>query len=390
MQAGLYVELNLLCISILVVFFIKMRSNIYLKRKHRLMSYSAVMYILFFTCDFLWKLIDTGAIDVGNEFNYIINSMYFSISGFAAMFWVIYCSEVQNQNSSKSKLFWGIAAIPAVILLIMSVNSPFTEWIYYLDENGAYHRGNLYLCQIFIVFGYLVFSIVYSLYNSAKKENQPFRKLYSSCTTIPILVIAASTLQIWLPDYPLVPFGVTVGFTIMYLAILDSQVMVDKMTMLYNRNWFYENHIQKLQSSIDNRKSSIERILLIDIDGLRLINDSYGKDTGDDALIRLSKILEDLSRNSEINGYFRPIRFGDDEFIVLCEFFEEDHIESVMSFIESRIRILNASGKTPYKLSISMGHTEYAYDTATVVELMNLADQDMYRIKVQKQNNKEY
>lgn len=389
MHTGLYIELNILCILLLLIFYIKIEANVYLRRIHRLLSCSAIMYILFFSSDFLWKMIDSNIITASREINYIVNSFYFSISGFAALFWVMYCIHTQSHNTLKKRLIIGIISIPTIVLLIMSVNSPFTGWIFYLDEANNYHRGPFYFLQIVITLGYLIFAIIFSGISSAKKENLPYRRLYLTSMLVPVLVIASSISQIYYPDYPMLPASLTIGFSLMYLAIIDSQVLIDRMTTLYNRNWFYQHHLNLLntEGQEKNRTNIIEEIILIDIDGLRLINDAHGKDTGDDALIRLSNILMDIQRASQIPGYYRAVRFGDDEFVVLCEFADDNKVETVMNYIDMRLRVLNASGTVPYELSVSMGHTKYLHQTTTLAELMDFADQDMYKVKVRKQRD---
>lgn len=387
MHAGLYIEMNILCILLLIVFFAKIQANVYLKRIHKYLSYSAVMYILFFASDLIWKIIDSNIIEARIEINYIFNILYFSMSGIAAFFWVIYCIDTQRHNTIKKKLLVGIISIPAIILAVMSINSPFTGWIFYLDENANYHRGQFYFIQVTITLGYLFFAIIFSAISASKKDNLPYRNLYLTSMIVPLLVIIAGLLQVYFPDLPLVPGGVTIGFSIMYLSIIDSQVLIDRMTTLYNRNWFYQNHLRVMNNKSESRIKSdlIEEIILIDIDGLRLINDAYGKEMGDDALIRLSNILMDIQRISQIPGYFRAVRFGDDEFVVLCEFNDDNKVEVVMNYIDSRLRVMNASGDIPYSLSVSMGHTQYLHKTTTLAELMDFADQDMYKVKVRKQ-----
>jgi diguanylate cyclase (GGDEF)-like protein/PAS domain S-box-containing protein len=92
----------------------------------------------------------------------------------------------------------------------------------------------------------------------------------------------------------------------------ETSVMVDPMTGLPGRMLFMDRLSVALARS--GRRSSRVAVLLLDIDGFRLVNDSYGKATGDRLLAGVAE---------RIFGALRPgdtvARIGEDEFAILCD-----------------------------------------------------------------------
>lgn len=81
----------------------------------------------------------------------------------------------------------------------------------------------------------------------------------------------------------------------------------DQLTHLYNRR-FFEEEIKRL----DNPRHLPLGVIFADMNGLKLINDTFGHETGDRVLINVAQILKDFFRAGEIIA-----RVGGDEFIVL-------------------------------------------------------------------------
>ncbi|WP_301002399.1 GGDEF domain-containing protein [Capsulimonas corticalis] len=158
-----------------------------------------------------------------------------------------------------------------------------------------------------------------------------------------------------------------------------NQSVTDELTGLYNRR-----HITSVLLSEHRRAEryghSISMILL-DVDGFKIYNDTYGHPQGDVLLKRLSALLRENVRSVDIVG-----RWGGEEFIIVMP---ETTKEEAWRTAE-RLRIAVASAVFPghaddedaqvYK-TISLGVATFPNDTRDMQTLIAMADQALYRAK---------
>ncbi len=385
MIAGLYIEINILCSLILLIIFIKIQADVYMKHLHRFMSYSIILFILFFLSDALWALIDSGMIDVGIGVNYLVNVMYFVLSGVSAYFCFIYSYGILNKSISINNVLYGVLSIPAIILTVMAIYSPVNKWIFYLDEAGKYHRGSLYVIQILVTFGYLAVTAAISIYNGMNKDNIGRKGLYFSFASFLLFPTLAAIVQIFIPGYPTVPVGMTLAVIVTYLKVYDSMILMDPLTLIHNRNWLYSWNETYSNEDYPSEYDSIY-LLLIDIDSLAAINEKYTTEYGDKALKLLSLTLMNISRKTSINGYFQPCRYGDDEFILVSEVNDGKIMEDVLRYINEELQRVSALHSLPFTIEISTGCSLYDPKIDYIQDAIKAADEDMYKMKKLKRN----
>lgn len=113
-------------------------------------------------------------------------------------------------------------------------------------------------------------------------------------------------------------------------------------------------------------------ILLLDMDGLKIINDAYGHLVGSRALCRLANTL--LIHCREIDT---AARYGGDEFVLVLP---ETELEAAMQVALRISERLKSDGELP-KLSVSTGAAMYPADGGSLDELLSAADHALYREK---------
>lgn len=113
-------------------------------------------------------------------------------------------------------------------------------------------------------------------------------------------------------------------------------------------------------------------ILLLDMDGLKIINDAYGHLVGSRALCRLANTL--LIHCREIDT---AARYGGDEFVLVLP---ETELEAALQVAQRISERLKSDGELP-KLSVSTGAATYPADGASLDELLSAADHALYREK---------
>jgi diguanylate cyclase (GGDEF)-like protein len=116
-------------------------------------------------------------------------------------------------------------------------------------------------------------------------------------------------------------------------------------------------------------------VLLLDLDDLKTINDSYGHLVGSRAICRLADILRIHCRAVDTAA-----RYGGDEFALVLPESQEDEARRVAN----RIREVMANDDEPPRLSASIGISIYRGDGERIEKLLSEADQDLYAEKAKR------
>lgn len=164
---------------------------------------------------------------------------------------------------------------------------------------------------------------------------------------------------------------------------LQSLSIKDDLTGLYNRRGILSMVTQ--QYSIAKRIQKTLMLVYIDLDGMKQINDIYGHQEGDNALIDTADILKITFRETDIIA-----RIGGDEFAVFGMVMEDKGLNIVTSRINEKLERhlgeYTARSTKSYRLSLSNGiafadpEKPFSFDS-----MLSEADQNMY---LQKQKKK--
>ncbi len=148
----------------------------------------------------------------------------------------------------------------------------------------------------------------------------------------------------------------------------------DQLTGVYNRAYF-ENEMKRLNKS---REYPVT-IISIDVDGLKLINDSHGHEYGDKLLIQCVVLLQEALRKSDILA-----RYGGDEFVAFLPRTDYQTGKKIIDRIRDRIDKHNQTKQDQLPLSFSMGMAVAEDAEKDIASVFKEADDLMYLNKMKK------
>lgn len=161
------------------------------------------------------------------------------------------------------------------------------------------------------------------------------------------------------------------------LSELEEIASRDELTGLFNRRHFYS----MLRIELERAQMAKEplAILLIDIDGLKQINDEYGHSVGDVVIANVAAAISRHSRGTDVAA-----RLGGDEFgVVMASTDKRGAFTMAKRLWEELEQVpMYQQGLTEVMVGVSIGVSGYPWGGEDVGEMVQWADTDMYANKV--------
>jgi len=152
--------------------------------------------------------------------------------------------------------------------------------------------------------------------------------------------------------------------------ILREQAIRDGLTGLFN----HKKSLDLLEEEIKRAKrySNMLSVLMLDIDYFKKVNDNYGHQVGDDVLVKVSEIIQENIRETDIAG-----RYGGGEFLII---FPQTRCKDALNTAKRINKTLKQHVfKEGFSLTISAGLSEWQGENAA--QLIKKADELLYQAK---------
>ena len=261
---------------------------------------------------------------------------YFSKSiGYILRVTIIYLITLIAKRKKTEKLF--LYSLPLLFCICISIINlfPFGNGILFsCDDNNVFHRGPLGFTPHLMCLFYAIILLYYSFKNFNHNRYEPF--------VVIIIEVAAFTAMVVeiLYDFDFILSHVLVSSIIFYYFFLLTQVYKrDTLTSFFNRRCFY--------LTLDHQQHRSMILLSMDLNNLKLLNDTHGHAEGDKALITVSReMLRAFGRHAKL------YRTGGDEFMAIFRKRNISEVINLVSVFQDNLKKTNyqvACGFAPYK-----------------------------------------
>ena len=162
---------------------------------------------------------------------------------------------------------------------------------------------------------------------------------------------------------------------------LENMAMQDDLTQLFNRRYLFERLERELETARAFKRPL--SLMVIDLDGMKQVNDGYGHRVGDELLPAFGRFLLDATRASDV-----PARIGGDEFAIILPDTSDKSAMALKARLARKLAETDLlDGEVQVRVTASFGVSTFPMAGDSVDSLLQRADVDMYADKNMRKAN---
>jgi diguanylate cyclase (GGDEF)-like protein len=332
--------------------------------------------------------LDTAIIIVGGKpgafalvFHTALWSFYLFFCVVFCLMWAMFCTMRRGHKVKSYELL--LLCLPLVIYFGFLLLNLGHDILFTLSPVNVFVRGRFFHITSVCAYSYVAYSVM-QLWrhkkNMSKNEIGPYLLL-------PLLPMAAGIVALAVDaQVPIVWPSVTFALLAMQLFMLGEKANLDHLTGLYNRKYLDDYVEDMLQTSRVGYARSNRNFaaLMLDIDGFKMINDSFGHVEGDRAITASASLLKKSVRKGDFVA-----RYGGDEFLVILDQCSTNTPKRVIKRIRENLSRFNNNNTKPYQLEVSIGYKVFSdIEGLTAKDVFTSIDELMYENKQSKASGK--
>jgi diguanylate cyclase (GGDEF)-like protein len=337
------------------------------KRNIVINKYKNNIYIFLSLIIIILLLLEIATIlmELSSGNNLVIPHRIANIIGFSLCPVVPFILLLFNTKMGKGIFYNLFLALPLFLNASICVLSYKTGWIFFVDAQNEYTRGDLFLLPTIIGIFYFVLMVRAVIKNTLEYENNEKVILISICL-IPIMGII---IQILFKDILFIWGSVSISLLLYYIFLRELQFKYDVQTKLNNRSAFEKEMGRFLKDDKD------AAIVVVDINNLKSINDKYGHKVGDEIIYHAAKIIQ-----KSFSDIGRAFRIGGDEFCIICKETSRELVDSALTDLDRLLVTINQ--KSSIEIVLAYGYAFYIKnENESIYSTFTQADKAMYTHK---------
>lgn len=377
MQNALYVEISAIGIILLSIILITQRQTKAVSAAQR--SFNLLIYVLMvmLVVDACCWLIDGRQFRFARQLNYMLETIYYALHIFLPFSWVLYVEGTLSTDLRAARWRTNLASIPLILLLVaLAVNLKY-PFVFRIDAQNVYHRDFGFYIYGFLTYAYLIYGSIRSLIKAKGAAWVDDRRRYYTMAFFAVLPSLGGVIQLFFYGISLNWILASVSALLVYIDAQNRQISTDPLTSLNNRRELSKFLLREIGDR-DSAKGGTLSLVMMDVDGFKQINDTYGHFYGDGVLISVSEILKLSCKNTDAF----LARYGGDEFCIVLPVNSEVDAEEIIVRVEANVAEWNRTHAEREPIGLSIGFAVWdprldeSYET-----LLSRADARMYEVK---------
>lgn len=363
---------NMICLIIFGILLSHDLLNVDRQEKQRKFDNTLIAVMLYFISDSVWAAVVSGIIPATMTSVVIANLANYFIMAYISYTWLGYVmalGNMPNRNSRKMQcLILSPFAVSTVIMVLLFV---FNRQVMISDALEI--QPAVYLFLVLVPDIYIGIVLFVSITKALRERNLIEKRRHLYVGILPLLTIAGGMVQLnFAEDKPLFCFSCTILMLVFYINMMEDRISIDPLTGLNNKGQLIYYSMQKNNVHREGRETFV---IMLDANGFKMINDTYGHEEGDSALVIIANALKKAAKNVSMPLFLA--RYGGDEFIIIAHPVNEEEIREMVGKIRCEIESQCINQGKPYIISIGAGYDKLQRDEA-VEKCIQRADRKMY------------
>ncbi len=368
-----YIEANIVCAIVFGIILIHNRFNIDRQEKQIKFDHALMAFIFYFLMDSIWAAVVDGVLPKV-LYSYVSFLVYVAMAGII-FYWLDYVMAyelVEHRNRPFNRFAILFPFIVSTILLI--VNYIVAPQTLYNDTLQTLPLYTVYLSAVPDI--YMVAILFYAIRRARREENPSEKRKHIFIGTFPPMVSVVGLLGEMIdPHAPTFCYACLILMLVFYIQSIELRVSQDPLTQLNNRGQLERYCAQKANLYLEDRKTVVA---MMDIDKFKAINDTYGHEEGDKALLIVAGALKTVVKSHSMPTFL--CRYGGDEFILIAHPADVDEADQLIREVRSEIQ----KEVHEYPLSISAGYDVLNDGEDTILDCIRRADKKLYEDKAKR------
>ena len=321
--------------------------------------------------DIIWLLIDGRIFPGCYALNAVVNASFLGAGVCLGSMWYLYVLDTLHYRMTKRLI--AIVMAPDILFLVLNFLSIWTGWIFYINEQNRYIRGQLFWFQSIGAIAMLLFSLVHIIYCQIVGRKGVSKDSSRKLLGFYIIPVLGTIMALPYSGMPGTRTCAAVSVVLIYMNDMDQIILTDDLTGLNNRK-----NLRVIFEDYSKQHSAQKPLYLymMDLDDFKQINDQLGHSVGDQALVEAAHVI----RRQTAGIQAVVMRYGGDEFLVMGFFADDAGAQRYKEQMQKAFQNWNETHHEPYVLHASVGYSRYQ-PGQKLEEFINSADEMLYNDK---------
>ena len=377
MQRALYVVISSVGIILLSIILFTQRETkaaSAAQRRFNHLIYAAIVMLVVDAC--CW-LVDGQQFRFARELNVALQTVYFALHVILPYLWALYVEGALSTDLRAARRRITIATLPLLLFILALAFNFRYGFVFSIDAQNVYHRETGVYYYAFLSYAYLIYGSIRSLIKASGASWVDDRRRYYTMAFFAVLPSLGGFIQLFFYGISLNWILASVSILLVYIDSQNRQISTDPLTGLNNRRELTKFLLRETGER-EQPRSGVLTLIMMDVDGFKQINDTYGHFYGDGVLINVSAILKASCKNTDAF----LARFGGDEFCIVLPASADISAREIIARIHANISAWNGAHSDRESIGLSIGYAEWdAQKDATYETLLARADRRMYQVK---------